>query len=88
MKKIFVILISCFLFVCSCVDENGYSDLNYDSIPSQEWFDKYIKHSIVIDSAGHTLILHEFGSRNNVYGSYSFSIEHSSECKLCYQIFD
>lgn len=88
MKKIFIVLISCFLLVCSCADKNGYSELNYDSIPSQEWFDKYIRHSIVTDSTGHTLILHEYGSRANGYGSYSFSIEHTPECKKCCEIYD
>ena len=88
MKKIFVILICCFLLACSCTDENGYNELNYDSIPSQEWFDKYIRHSTVTDNTGHTLILHEYGSRANGYGSYSFSIEHSPECKKCCEIYD
>ena len=88
MKKIFVILICCFLLICSCIDKNGYNELNYDSISSQEWFDKYIRHSTVTDSTGHTLILHEYGSRNNVYGSYSFSIEHTPECEKCCEIYD
>ena len=88
MKKIFVILISCFLFICSCTDQHGYNELNYDSVPSQVWFDKYIRHSTVTDSTGHTLILHEYGSRNNIYGVYSFSIEHTPECKKCCEIYD
>ena len=74
MKKILIIFISCLLLVCSCTDENGYNELNYDSVPSQVWFDKYIRHSTVTDSTGHTLILHEYGIRANGYGSYSFSI--------------
>ena len=91
MKKIFVILICCFLLVCSCTDKNRYIELNYvnyDSIPAQEWFDKYIRHSIVTDSTGHTLILHEYDSRTNINGSYSFSIEHTPECKKCCEIYD
>ena len=88
MKGILIVLISCFLLVCSCNDKNGYNEFNYDSMLSQEWFDKYICHSTVTDSTGHTLILHEYGSRVNAYGSYSFSIEHSPECKKCCEIND
>jgi len=88
MKKIFIVFISCFLLACSCTDQHGYNELNYDSVPSQVWFDKYIRHSIVTDSTGHTLILHEYGSRANGYGSYSFSIEHTPECKKCCEIYD
>ena len=91
MKKIFVIIISCLLFIgcsCSIKDKNGYNGLNREQIPAQMWFDKYIKHSTVTDSVGHTLILHEFGSRDNIYGSYSFSIEHTPECKKCCEIYD
>ena len=89
MKKIFVILICCFLILCSCSDENECNAFNFkNSISAQEWFDKYIRHSTVTDSTGHTIILHEYGSRNNVYGVYSFSIEHSSECKKCCEIYD
>ena len=87
MKKILFLFVVA-LTILSCADKNGYSELNYDSIPSQEWFDKYIRHSIVIDSTGHTLILHEYGSRANGYGSYSFSIEHTPECKKCCEIYD
>lgn len=89
MKKIFVILTCCFLLSCSCNDEKGvYNDVNKNSIAPQEWFDKFIRHSEVTDSAGHTLILHEYGSRTNIYGSYSFSIEHSPICKKCCEIYD
>ena len=91
MKKIFVILICCFLLVCSCTDKNERGTFNFDdynSIPAQEWFDKHISHSTVTDSTGHTIILHEYGSRNNVYGDYSFSIEHTPECKKCCEIYD
>jgi len=88
LNKIIFIIVFCVTMFCSCADKNGYSELNYDSIPSQKWFDKYICHSIVTDSTGHTLILHEYGSRANGYGSYSFSIEHSPECKKCCEIYD
>lgn len=91
MKRIFVIIISCLLFIgCnnSTKDKNKYNEFNREDIPAQEWFDKYIRHSTITDSTGHTLILHEFGSRNNVYGTYTFSVEHSPECKKCCEIYD
>ena len=85
MKKIFIIFVCCFL-ICACDSSMSMKDNN--DIPAQEWFDTQIRHSIITDSMGHTLILHEFGSRNNVYGSYSFSIEHTPECKKCCEIYD
>ena len=85
-NKITFIIVFCVTTFYSCTDENGNNILKYDSIPAQEWFDKYIRHSTIIDENGHTLIMHEIGTRKE--RNYSFSIEHSTECKKCYDIYD
>ena len=86
LNKITFIIIFCATIFCGCTDENGNNILKYDSIPAQEWFDKYIKHSTIVNENGHTLIMHEIGCRNQQ--NYSFSIEHSPECKKCCEIYD
>ena len=53
---------------------------------SQDFYDKVITHSVIKDSAGHTLIFHEVGTRGR--RNYAFSIEHSPECELCCKIYD
>ena len=60
--------------------------LTPDRFSAQEYYDKVITHSVITDSAGHTLIFHEVGHRG--YRDYAFSIEHSPECKLCCEIYD
>lgn len=54
------------------------------NINSQEFFDKKITKSKIHDQEGHELILYEYRNRN----IYSFCIEHSPTCKLCYEIYD
>jgi hypothetical protein len=88
MKKIFYILIFGLIFV-GCghkLSERDEVMLHPHKVSAQEFYDKVITHSVITDSAGHTLILHEVGYRGK-YG-YSFSIEHSPECKLCCEIYD
>ena len=77
------------LFCVGCsvnISERERVLLAPERFSAQEFYDKAISHSVITDSAGHTLILHEVGHRGK-YG-YSFSIEHSAECKMCYAIFD
>lgn len=81
MKKILFLFVVA-LTILSC-GENFRPD--WDLTP-QEFWDKEMKHSVVTDSAGHTLILHEYSIRGN--REYSFSVEHSPECKKCCEIYD
>lgn len=75
----FILLCLTFLLCVGCAESN------LDKTP-QEFFNTEIKHSNVIDSTGHSLILHEIGIRG--MDNYSFSIEHSPVCKKCYDIYD
>ena len=88
MRKLFYILLFGFIFAgCAHnLSEREQIMLNPYKVSPQEFYDKVITHSVIKDSAGHTLILHEVGYRGK-YG-YSFSIEHSPECKLCCEIYD
>ena len=88
MKKLFYILLFSLIFVgCkSTFSREEKIMLNPNKVSAQEYYDNIIRHSVIKDSAGHTLIFHEVGSRGCY--NYSFSIEHSSECKLCYEIYD
>ena len=88
MRKLFYILLFGLIFIgCgNTISEKEKVLLAPDRFSAQEYYDKVITHSVVKDSAGHTLILHEVGYRGK-YG-YSFSIEHSPECKLCCEIYD
>ena len=52
---------------------------------SQDFIDKKIKKSPVIIN-GHNYVLYEYGGRHE--RNYSFELEHSIECKKCYEIFD
>ena len=88
MKRIFYILLICFLCI-GCGHEISEKDqimLNPYKVSPQEFYDKVITHSVITDSAGHTLIFHEVGHRG--YRDYAFSIEHSPECKLCCEIYN
>jgi len=88
MKRIFYILLICFLCIgCeSKLSEKDEVMMHPTRINAQEFYDKGISHSVITDSAGHTLILHEVGLRGK-YG-YSFSVEHSPECRKCCEIYD
>lgn len=88
MRKLFYILLFGFVFVgCAHnLSEREQIMLNPYKVSPQEFYDKVITHSVITDSAGHTLILHEVGMRG--CRNYSFSIEHSPECKLCCEIYD
>ena len=84
LNKITFIIIFCIIIFCSCTNENGHNVFTTDdSIPTQEWFDKYIRHSTIIDKNGHTLIIYEIGCRSQP--NYSFSIEHSQICEKCFK---
>ena len=88
MKKIFYILLICLLCIgCeSKLTEKDKIRIAPYRYSAQEYYDKVITHSVIKDSVGHTLILHEVGSRG--WKDYSFSIEHSPECELCCKIYD
>jgi len=88
MRKIFYILLFGLIFI-GCgnnISEMEKVLLAPDRFSAQEYYDKVITHSVITDSAGHTLIFHEVGHRG--YRDYAFSIEHSPECKLCCEIYD
>ena len=88
MKRIFYILLFSLIFA-GCEGKLSEKDevmLHPHKVSAQEFYDKVITHSVVTDSAGHTLIFHEIGTRG--CRDYAFSIEHSPECKKCYEIYD
>ena len=88
MKRIFYILLFGLIFI-GCghkISEKDQIMLNPYKVSPQEFYDKVITHSVITDSAGHTLILHEVGTRG--YRDYAFSIEHTPECRKCCEIYD
>lgn len=88
MKRIFYILLICFLCI-GCGNKLSKKDeimINPNTVSAQEYYDNVITHSVITDSAGHTLIFHEVGERG--WRNYAFSIEHSPECELCCKIYD
>ena len=88
MRKLFCILIFGLIFIgCSHnLSERDEIMLHPHKVSAQEYYDKVITHSVIKDSAGHTLIFHEVGTRGR--RNYAFSIEHSPECELCCKIYD
>ena len=93
MKKIlWVIVAAAIVSVAGCAGDSdnkkeiSYSFLEMERMSGQEFYNLAMKHHHIKDSAGHDLILHEVGDRG--WRDYSFSIEHSQECKLCYDIYD
>lgn len=86
MKKLIICLLFAFIFVSCQLSNDAKLGLFPEEASPQEYFDKVIRHNVVTDTAGHTLILHEAGERG--LRNYSFSIEHSPECKKCYEIYD
>ena len=88
MRKLFYILLICFLCIrCEHnLSERDEVMLHPHKVSAQEFYDKVITHSVITDSAGHTLIFHEVGTRGR--RNYAFSIEHSPECELCCKIYD
>lgn len=93
MKKtvLYSVMIVCGFLGCgligACSSSHGNPQDKWDTeMTPQEFFDYEITKSEVTDSAGHTLILYETGRRGSRF--YSFSIDHSTECKKCYAAFD
>lgn len=87
MKKLFILLSICLLCVgCARREEPPISKRPPRLLSAQDYYNYRIKYSVIKDSIGHTLILHEYGIRGQ-YG-YSFSIEHSPECEKCREIYD
>ena len=87
MKKLFVLLSICLLCVgCVRKKESPLPKQPSFLLSAQDYYDYKMRHSVIKDSVGHTLILHEFGIRGK-YG-YSFSIEHSPKCEKCCEIYD
>lgn len=80
MKKILFILL--FGICCvSCCNDDSTQHISHE----QQYFNS-LKRSKVIDPEEHELIMYEAclrGTRN-----YSFSIEHSPNCKKCYELFN
>ena len=87
-RKIFYILLLSIVFIgCEIkLSEKDKIMMHPNKVSAQEYYDNVITHSVITDSAGHTLILHEVGERG--WRNYAFSIEHSPECKLCCEIYD
>ena len=88
MKKLLIILLGC-ICIFSCGNKLSEKDkvlMHPNKVDAQEFYDKVITHTVIKDSAGHTLILHEVGQRG--WRDYAFSIEHSPECELCCKIYD
>ena len=83
MKKILILFFIVLSFV-SCTNNDATFTYNED-LPAQEFIDKKIKKSSVIID-GHNYIFYEYGGRHE--RNYSFELEHSIECKKCYEIFD
>ena len=92
MKKItfgLLILLFILLSCVSCCGVHDPSDTRYirkDSIETQEFFNKYIKETVVINSQGHHVIFYEHGSRHS--NGYTFTIEHSVNCQKCLDLYD
>ena len=87
MKKLFVLLSICLFCVgCTRKEEPPISKQPSYLLSAQDYYNYKMRHSVIKDSVGHTLILHEFGVRGA--RNYSFSIEHSSECEKCCEIYD
>lgn len=88
MRK-FILLFATCLFASACVQKNDGTTVprqSLEDMPAQEFYDNFIRHSIVCDSTGHEYILHEFGNRGQY--NYSFSIHESPACAQCYDIYD
>ena len=85
MKKILILIGLCGL-ISSCEIENKPEDKSVGVMTAQEYFDYKIRKSKIVNRDGHELILYESGQRN--FQNYSFSIEHSPTCKMCYEIYD
>lgn len=84
MKKIIYLFIVCFvILVINCC---GYNNINNSCNDRQEFFNNLTKSHVVDSSTGHEYILYEHGNIHSRY--YSFSVEHSIECKKCLDIFD
>lgn len=82
--KRFLILFFIILSFVSCTNNDATFTYN-KGLPAQEFIDKKIKKSpVIID--GHNYVLYEYGGRYE--SNYSFELEHSIECKKCYEIFD
>ena len=83
MKRILFILFVIFCFI-SCDSIHDPSDTSYikqDSIVTQEFFNKYIKETIITNSEGHQVVFYEYNNRHSKY--YRFSINHAINCKKC-----
>ena len=91
MKKDFLVILG-IIFILSLsfigckIDKKTKIEVFSEEFTPQEYYDKAIRHTVITDSAGHTLIFHEVGNRG--FRTYAFSIEHSPECKKCCEIFD
>ena len=68
----------------SCTNNDATFTYN-EGLPSKDFIDKKIKKSPVIIN-GYNYVLYEYGGRHE--RNYSFELEHSIECKKCYEIFD
>ena len=83
MKKILIMFFIVLSFA-SCTNNEPTFTYN-ECLPAQEFIDKKIKKSpVIID--GHNYVLYEYGGRHE--RNYSFELEHSIECKKCYEIFN
>jgi hypothetical protein len=90
MRKLLIFAVGVVFFGSCCSsssdEKKHYTSEELENMSAQEFYDVYMRHDTIKDRTGHELILHEVGRRGQ--RNYSFSIEHSQECKECYAIYD
>ncbi len=83
MKKVLILIFSICLFTACSFESNSKQDNNSKA---QEYFNKCIRESHIINKEGHDIILYEAGSRG--FRDYSMSIEHNPMCRKCLDFYD
>ena len=83
MKKLLILIFSIFLFIsCNLECDSKHND----NLKAQEFFNKNIRESHIMNKEGHDIILYEVGWRGSRY--YSMSIEHNPICRKCLDFYD
>lgn len=83
MKKLLILIFSIFLFTSCQFECDSKQD---DNSEAQEYFNKGIMESHIMNKEGHDIILYEAGWRG--YRNYSMSIEHNPMCRKCLDFYD
>ena len=83
MKKLLILIFSICLFTSCQIENDPKKD---DNSAAQEYFNKSIRESHIINKEGHDIILYEAGWRGS--RNYSMSIEHNPMCHKCLDSYD